>query len=95
MAHLVETPGQNVLEEAPHELGSGESHSPPSMFLGVFVAGGDVAVLEGEDTVIGDRDAVDIAGKIRKHLISTLHGGFTVDNPVGLPEGLREIDIRE
>jgi hypothetical protein len=65
------------------------------MFLGVFVAEGNVAVFKGEDTVVGDRDAVDIAGKIRKYLISTLYGGFTVDNPVGLPEGLREIDIRE
>ncbi|OPL14241.1 MAG: hypothetical protein AVO38_11975 [delta proteobacterium ML8_D] len=90
MAHLVETPGQDVLEEAPHELGRGESHSTPSMLLRVFVAEGNVAVLEGENTVIGDRDAVDIAGKIRKHLISTLHGWFTVDNPVGLPEGLRK-----
>jgi hypothetical protein len=44
------------------------------VLLGVFIAEGDFAVFEGKDTVIGDRDAVDVAGEIRKHLIGTRNG---------------------
>jgi hypothetical protein len=64
MAYFVETLGEDVLEEATHELGSGEGHSPPSVLPGVFVPERNSAVFEGEDSVIGDGDTVDVAGKI-------------------------------
>ncbi|GEM_PF-4442865 len=95
MADLVEALGKDVLKEATHELSSGKSHGPPSVLLGVFVAEGHVAILEGEDTVVRDCDTVDVAGKIRKDLVSALCGRFAIDNPIGLPDGLREGDIRE
>ena len=55
------------------------------MILGIFVAEGDVLLIDGDDSVVGDGDSVDVSGEVGKDFVCTLHCGFTMDYPFGLP----------
>jgi hypothetical protein len=49
-----------MLEKAADELVGGQGHGLPALSLGVPVAEADLAVLDGEQTAIRQRDPVDI-----------------------------------
>jgi hypothetical protein len=51
------------------------------MVLRLLIAEADVAVLEREQTAIGQRDAVDIPPQVLQDFLGALHGQFAVDNP--------------
>lgn len=75
--------GQEMQQEAPQEFRDFESHE--SVGVGpcaVIPAEGDSLVVEGDDTVIGDRDAVGIAAEIAQHLPGSGEGRFGIDDPV-------------
>lgn len=73
-------------KEAPQKLLGGEGHL--SLLIAVCIilpAEGDLIMLEGHKTVVGDGHAMGIAGKITQHMMGTTEGGLGIDDPV-LPE---------
>ena len=67
ISDFVQTLGQDVLEEAAHELLAGDAAHPPAVGFAMLVADGDSLVVEADDASIGDRDAEDVAGEIIEH----------------------------
>lgn len=61
VADLVDAARRDVLEKAMGELDGRKSHRLPALLAGVLVAEGDAAIVQGEDSAVGDGDAVDIA----------------------------------
>jgi hypothetical protein len=57
-----------------------QGHGLPPMVLRLLIAEADVAVLEREQTAIGQRDAVDIPPQVLQDFLGALHGQFAVDN---------------
>ena len=57
----------------------------------VSPAEGDLIVLEGHETMVGDGDAMGIAGQVVENMFSTAEGGLGVDDPVFLAELLEEV----
>ena len=85
IANLLKAFGQDMLQEAADELLGGEGAGFPVAGGAVTVAKGDLALLEFEDTVVGESDPEDIRGQI-------LEGGLaradrlTMDDPVLSPD---------
>jgi hypothetical protein len=88
VADFVEPLGQHVLQEATDELLGGQGHAFPPQVLGVLVAEADLAVLNGEQTAIRQRDPVDIPAQLIQDMHRALHVWFTVDDPAFGPERL-------
>jgi len=86
VADVVEPLGPYMLQEATDELLGGQDHGLPTLVLGVLVAAADLAVLDGEQTVIGQRDPVDVPAQVVQDLRRALHARFTVDDPAFGPE---------
>ena len=63
-ADLGEARGEDVLEEAGDEDVHRERQAPGLARAGVGVAEGDAAVLKAFDAVVGEGDAVDVAGDV-------------------------------
>jgi hypothetical protein len=57
---LVEALGQYVLQKAADKLLGREGHSVPTVGLRVLIAKADLAILDGEQAVISQRDPMDI-----------------------------------
>jgi hypothetical protein len=84
--------GQGVLEKACDEGVDGKGQSPGLVSAGGGVAEGDAAMIEGFDAIVGDRDAMGIAGKVLGGVLAVA-GVLEVDVP-GLAED-RRIDLIE
>jgi len=48
----------------------------------VFPAERDLTVLEGEQAMVGDGDAMGVAGQVMQNLFGPAEGWLGVDNPV-------------
>ena len=64
IAHLVETSGENMLEEAPYELRGIKSHGLPAALAGIFVAKRYLSPFCSEYPAVGNGGLVDIPGEI-------------------------------
>ena len=53
----------------------------------VAPAEADLPVVEGEESVVGDGDAVSVAAEVVEDLLGAGEGGLGVDDPLGLAEG--------
>jgi len=101
---LSHTVGQEA--EVPHSVepvwGHVE-HQPPQALDGikgqgaqavavriVFVAAGDLAVLQGDEPVVGDGDAMRRTGQVFEDVPRVLHGLFGEDNPLLVVQGGKE-----
>jgi len=70
-------------KEAPQKLLGREGHlSLLIVVCIIFPAEGDLIVLEGHPTVVGDGNAMSIAGKITQHMRGTAEGALGIDDPV-------------
>ena len=79
-------------EEAADELGTVQGHEPNTVALGVVLpAEGDFPVLESDEPMVGDGDAMGIATKVVEHLGWTAEGWLGVDNPLGLADVLEKV----
>ncbi len=78
---VVEPLGQHVLQKAPDELVGGQRHGLPALVLSILRAEADVAVLDREQTAIGQRDPVDIPAHVVQDLLRALQGRFAGDDP--------------
>ena len=47
----------------------------------IFPLEGDLAVLEGQQTAVGDGDAMGVAAEILQHVLRSAKGGLGVDHP--------------
>ena len=75
-----------VEQEAAQELLDGKGHQTLLVAgCGVSPAEGDLAALQGDQAVIGDRHAVGVAAELTENVFGTTEGRFAVDHPV-LPE---------
>jgi hypothetical protein len=86
----VKSLGKDVLEEAAQKLLCGKAHGLPSELAAVLIAEEDLFICDGQDAVVGNGDAVDVAGEITQDLARVLESGPAMDNPVLLPDGFRE-----
>jgi len=83
VANADEAGGKHVEEEAAQELLHPQSHQALLVTVpGVSPAEGDLVVLEGGQTVIGDGHAVGVAAEITENLLGTAEGRLAVDHPV-------------
>ncbi len=56
---------------------------PCSSAAVVLVVEGDGLVIDGQEPMVRDRDAVGIAGEILEHVFGGFEGGLGVDDPFG------------
>jgi len=74
---------QNVDEEAPQELVRRDGHD---LLLAagcvVLPTEGDLIVLEADEAMVLDRDAVGVAGEILENVFCTTEGRLGIDDPV-------------
>jgi len=75
--------GEDVEEETATELAEGKGEGPGSSATVVLVAKGDGLVIDGQEPMVRDRDAVGVAGQILEHVVGGLEGRLGVDDPLG------------
>ncbi len=75
-------------QEAADELRRGQRHGLPAVLLAVvFPAEADRAVVERQDTLVGDGHAVGVAAEIVEHAGGAVEGGPGVDHPLAAAKG--------
>ncbi len=89
MADPVEAAGHGVLQEAADELVGLQSHDLGLAVLAIVFSGeADLAVLEPDQTAVGDGDAVGVAAEIAEHLLGASEWRLGVDDPLDLGHGI-------
>ena len=79
--------GQNVDQEAAQELIGGDRHDFLLAAVRiVFPAKRDSIILERHQSMVGDGDAVRIAGEIVQNMLGTAEGWLGIDDPVLVEE---------
>jgi len=69
--------GQNVEKKAAQELVCGNCHDPVLAAMGIVSpAEGDAIVVEGHEAMVGNGDAMGVAGQIVENLFGTPKGGL-------------------
>lgn len=94
VANPVEARRQHVQQEPPDELGGGERHclgGPRGLGTIVLVGEPHLAVLDVEQPIIRDRDAVRVAADVGEHLVRTREGALGIDDPVGALRGRQRV----
>lgn len=91
----MEALGEDMLEEAADKFLAGECHHLPPVLTGILIAEGNPMVIYGNDTIVSEGNAVDIASEVGKYVVYSLHRRFAVDYPRGVPERGREADLRQ
>jgi hypothetical protein len=92
MADLHEAGGQHVQQESADELLSIEVH----LLLEVVVAAvaiteGDTAIVEGQDAMVGDGDAVGVAAEVVEYLSRAGKGALGIDDSRLFSEGVQKV----
>ena len=89
VADAVEVFGQDMEQEAADELFGGEGQGLEAAVMAVVApAEADLTVLDGEEAVVGDGDAVGVLAEVVEDLVGAGEGGLGVDDSLGLAEGL-------
>ena len=74
---------QHMDEEASQELVRRDGHDLLLAACGVVLpAEGDLILLEGNEPMVGDRDAVGVAGEIVQNMLCSAKGRLGVDDPL-------------
>jgi len=80
-----------MLQEEADELFGGYGHHLAKRVAVVGPRKGDLAVLEGQQTLVADGDAVRIAAEILQHMIRSPEGWLGINNPVFVIERGQEL----
>ncbi len=80
VADLVQTLGQDVLQEPAHELVARDAAGSPAVGFAVLVADGDGLVVEADDAGVGDGDAEHVAGEVVEHGLLAVSPGRAMDD---------------
>jgi hypothetical protein len=94
VAYPVEALGQDMQEEAADELVGGERHSLVTAFLRgavVLALKGDVMLIEGDETGVGDGDPMGIAREVSQHGFGSRKRPLGIDDPLELAHRLEPI----
>jgi len=75
--------GKNVEQEAATELSEGKRLGPGAARAIVLVAEGDGPVVDVEEPVVGDRDAVGVASEVPQDLSGAVERRLGIDHPLG------------
>ena len=94
VADFVEPLGQHMRQKAPDARVGGPRHGVPTLVLGVLVATADLAISDGAETGVGQRDAVDRAAPVVQDVLRALHSRFAVDHPPLGPDHLGHGQVR-
>ena len=91
---------QNMKKEPSDKLAGLERHGLWTVMVCIIPPSeGDIAVSDGEDAVITDRDPVGISAEVLKDAPGAIKGRFAIDDPLLLvelsPEGFEVAGIRE
>ncbi len=91
---------QDMKKEPADKLVGLEGHRLLTVMVGIIPPEeGDLAVAEGEDAVITDRDAMGISAEVLQDPLGAVEGWFAIDDPFFmvemLPEGLEVSGILE
>ena len=80
---------QDVKEEAADEFVGIKGHGLFSIpIFSISITKGDLAVLDVEDAVVGESDAVGVAAEVIQHGLWRTERLFGVNHPVLFPQGL-------
>jgi hypothetical protein len=91
VANADEPGGKYVEEEAAQELLHRQSHQALLVVVfGVSPAEGDLVVLKGNQTMIGDGHTVGVAAEITENLLGTTEGRLAINHPVPSKERAEE-----
>jgi hypothetical protein len=90
VADVVEPLGQPMRQKAPDERVGGQRHGFPTLVWGVLVAKAHLAMIDGEETGVGQRDTVDLSAQVVQDCLRALHSRFAVDHPRLGPKPPRE-----
>jgi hypothetical protein len=83
VADAHEAARQQVQEEAAQELFDRQGHQPFLVAMsGVSPTEGDLVLRKGDESVVGDGDAVSIGAEIAQRVFRPTEGRFGVDDPV-------------
>jgi hypothetical protein len=83
--------GQHMQQEAAQELWGFEGHHSLAIAVGVISpAEGDLMVGEGDQAMVGDGDAMSVAGEIAEDMMRAAERGFGIDDPVLTEQGTQE-----
>ena len=75
-------------QKAAQELIDGQRQQPLLVGMGgVSPAEGDVALFEGDESMVGDGDAVGVAAEITQRMFRSAEGWLGIDDPVVAEEG--------
>ena len=75
--------GQHVQQEAAQKLWCLDGHHSLVISVGIISpAEGDLMVGEGDEAMVGDGDAMSVAGEIAEDMMGTAEGWFGIDDPV-------------
>jgi hypothetical protein len=74
VADADEPAGEHVEEEAAGELVEGELEVPGATAAVVLVTEPDVVLVEFDESVVGDGDAVSVAGEVGEHGVGPVTG---------------------
>jgi hypothetical protein len=78
-------------QEAAQKLWCLERHHSLVICVGVIPpAEGDLIVGEGDEAVVGDGDAMSVAGEIAEDMMGTAEGRFGINDPVLTEQGAQE-----
>lgn len=84
MADAHEVCRKGVKEKATDKLDRIKGHGPLTTAVSiVFVAEGDLAFLKGQKALIGDGNAVGVAGQVFENMLGRSKGWLCVDDPIG------------
>ena len=92
MADANQAAGQNVKQEAAQELMGGNGHDLLLAAVSIVSpAEGDAIVFEGHEPMVGDGDAMGVAGQVVENMFGAAEGWLGVDDPVLLAELPEEV----
>jgi len=83
--------GQHMQQKATQELWCLDGHH--SLVISVSIispAEGNLIVGEGDEAVVGDGDAVNVAGEIAQDMMGAAEGWFGIDDPWLTEQGAQE-----
>ena len=83
MADADQPPWEDVDKESSQELIGGDGHDLLLAAVGIVLpAEGDAAMVEGYETMVGDGDAMRIAGQVVQDMLCTTERWLGIDDPL-------------
>jgi len=72
-----------------------DGHDLSLCYTGAPIPKSHLSIVGRNDSAVGDSDTLNVAGEIIEDCAGALDGRFTVDDPVFLPYGFRQMNIFE